>query len=63
MVTRRRLIILLILYIFGVPLSEPCEAISLPDFAVLSQIQGKIKAGPAKKIDGRNQWDAVASKA
>ena len=31
-------------------MSEPCEAISLPDFAVLTQIQGKIKAGPAKKM-------------
>ena len=36
-------------------MSEPCEAISLPDFAVLSQIQGKIKAGPAKKMmEGTN---------
>ena len=36
-------------------MSETCEAISLPDFAVLSQIQGKIKGGPAKKmVDGTN---------
>ena len=55
MVTRRRLIIPLILFILSIPLSEPCEAISLPDFAVLSQIQGKIKAGPAKKMmEGTN---------
>ena len=55
MVTRRRLIIPLILFILDIPFSEPCEAISLPDFAVLSQIQGKIKAGPAKKmVEGTN---------
>ena len=61
MVTHRRLIIPLILFILSIPLSETCEAISLPDFAVLSQIQGKIKAGPAKKNDGGNQRDAIAS--
>ena len=55
MVPRNRLIIPLILFILSIPLSETCEAISLPDFAVLSQIQGKIKAGPAKKmIEGTN---------
>jgi len=32
-----------------------CKAKSLPDFAVLSLIQGKIKAGPAKKlVEGAN---------
>jgi len=50
MITVRRLIIPLILFILSIPLLEPCEAISLPDFAVLSQIQGKIKAGPSKKM-------------
>ena len=55
MITRRRLIIPLILFILSIPLSKTCEAISLPDFAVLSQIQGKIKAGPAKKMmEGTN---------
>ena len=38
------------LFILSIPLSEFCEAKSFPDFAVLSQIQGKIKAGPAKKM-------------
>ena len=43
------------LFILSIPLSEFCEAKSLPDFAVLSQIQGKIKAGPAKKmVEGTN---------
>ena len=55
MVARRKLIIPLILFILSIPLPEPCEAISLPDFAVLLQIQGKIKAGPAKKmVEGTN---------
>ena len=55
MVTPRWIIIPLILFILSIPLSEPGEAISLPDFAVLSQIQGKIKAGPAKKMmEGTN---------
>jgi len=45
----------LILFILSISLSYPCEAISLPDFAVLSQIQGKIKAGPAKNMmEGTN---------
>jgi len=51
MVTRRWLIIPLIFFIFSITLTESCEAKSLPDFAVLSQIQGKIKAGPAKKME------------
>ncbi len=38
------------LFILSIPLSEFCEAKSFPDFAVLSQIQGKIKAGPVKKM-------------
>jgi len=43
------------LFILSIPLSEFCEAKSFPDFAVLSQIQGKIKAGPAKKmVEGTN---------
>ena len=55
MVTRCWLIIPLIFFIFSILLTEYCEAISLPDFAVLSQIQGKIEAGPAKKmIEGTN---------
>ena len=55
MVTRRWLIIPLIFFIFSITLTESCEAKSLPDFAVLSQIQGKIKAGPAKKMmEGTN---------
>ena len=55
MATRCRLKIPLILFILSIHLSEPCEAISLPDFAVLSQIQGKIKARPAKKmVEGTN---------
>ena len=55
MVTHRRLIIPLIFFILSIPLPEHCEAISLPDFAILTQIQGKIKAGPAKKmVEGTN---------
>ena len=55
MVTRRWLIVSLMLFILSIPLSEFCEAKSFPDFAVLSQIQGKIKAGPAKKmVEGTN---------
>jgi len=52
MVSLRWLIIPLILFILNIPLSVSCVAISLPDFAVLSQIQGKINAGPAKKMVG-----------
>jgi len=55
MVTRRRLINPLIIFILSIHLSETCEAKSLPDFAVLSKIQGKIKAGPAiKMVEGTN---------
>ena len=55
MVTRRWLIVSLMLFILSIPLSEFCEAKSFPDFAVLSQIQGKIKAGPAKiMVEGTN---------
>ena len=55
MVAHRRLIIPLILFILSIPLLEPCEAKSLPDFAILTQIQGKIKAGTAKKMmEGTN---------
>ena len=55
MITLRWLIVPLMLFILSIPLSESCEAKSLPDFAVLSQIQGKIKAGPAKKmVEGTN---------
>ena len=53
--THRWLVIPLIFFIFSIPLTESYEAKSLPDFAVLSQIQGKIKAGPAKKMaEGTN---------
>ena len=55
MVNHRWLIVPLILFILSFSLSEPCEAKSFPDFAVLSQIQGKIKAGPAiKMLEGTN---------
>ena len=55
MVTRRWLLIPLIFFILSIKLTESCEAKSLPDFAVLSQIQGKIKAGPSKKMmEGAN---------
>ena len=50
MVTRHWLITQLILFILSIPISASCEAISLPDFAVLSQIQGKIKVGSSKKM-------------
>ena len=63
MVALRRIKIPLILLILSFPFLEPCEAKSLPDFAILTQIQGKIKAGTAKKNDGGNQWDAFASQA
>jgi len=55
MITRCRLIIPLLLFILKISLTETCEAITLPDFAVLSQIQGKIKAGPRNKMmEGTN---------
>ena len=55
MENHRWLIVPLILFILSFSLSEPCEAKSFPDFAVLSQIQGKIKAGHAKKmVEGTN---------
>ena len=55
MVAASRLIIPIILFILRIPFSETCQAISLPDFAILSQIQGKIKAGTAKKMmEGTN---------
>ena len=50
MVTRRWLYILLIIFILSIPLSGFCRAISLPDFAILSQIQGKINAGTEKQM-------------
>ena len=55
MVTRRRLYILLIIFILSIPLAGSCRALSLPDFAILSQIQGKINAGTEKKMaEGTN---------
>ena len=55
MVAHRRLIIPLIIFILSIPLLEPCVAKSLPNFAILTQIQGKIKAGTAKKMmEGTN---------
>ena len=50
MVTRRWLYILLIIFILSIPLSGFCRAISLQDYAILSQIQGKINAGTEKKM-------------
>ena len=50
MVTPRWLYILLIIFILSIPLSGSCRTISLPDFAILSQIQGKINAGTEKKM-------------
>ena len=55
MVTRRWLYILLIIFILSIPLSDSSRALSLPDFAILSQIQGKINAGTKKKMaEGTN---------
>ena len=55
MITRRWLYILLIIFILIIPLSGSCRAKSLPDFAILSQIQGKINAGTEKKMaEGSN---------
>jgi hypothetical protein len=55
MVPRHLLIITLIFFILSIPLLGNCVAISLPDFAILSQIKGKIKAGSLKKmLDGTN---------
>ena len=55
MVTRRRLYILIIIFILSIPLAGSCRALSLPDFAILSQIQGKINAGTEKKMaEGTN---------
>ena len=52
---RRWLYILLIIFILSIPLSGSSRAISLPDFAILSQIQGKINAGTEKKMaEGTN---------
>ena len=50
MVTPRWLYFLLIIFIFSISLSGSCRALSLPDFAILSQIQGKINAGTEKKM-------------
>jgi len=50
MVTPHWLYFLLIIFIFSISLSGSCRALSLPDFAILSQIQGKIKAGTEKKM-------------
>ena len=44
------LIIPHIIFIFSISLSGTCEAKSLPDFAILSQIKGKIKVGSVKKM-------------
>ena len=55
MVNRHWLYILLIIFILSIPLSGSCRTISLPDFAILSQIQGKINAGTKKKMaEGTN---------
>ena len=55
MVNRHWLYILLIIFILSIPLSGSCRAISLPDFAILSQIQGKINAGTEKiMVEGTN---------
>jgi len=49
------LIITLIFCIYNITSTNSCEAKSLPDFAVISQIQGKIKAGTTKKMkEGTN---------
>ncbi len=50
MATVRWLNLTLIIFILSLPFSVTSRAISLPDFAVLSQIQGKINAGTAKKM-------------
>jgi FecR protein. len=50
MITRRWLYITFIIFILNITLSSSCRAISLPDFAILSQIQGKINAGTGEKM-------------
>ena len=53
--TRCWLYILLIIFILIIPLAGSCRALSLPDFAILSQIKGKINAGTEKKMaEGTN---------
>tara|TARA_B100000579_G_C22774100_1_gene825631 strand:- start:158 stop:1078 length:921 start_codon:yes stop_codon:yes gene_type:complete len=55
MIPRCLLIISPVFFILSITLSRSCEAISLPDFAVLSQIQGKVKVGSANKmVEGAN---------
>jgi FecR protein. len=55
MVTNRWLIFPLILFILISPFLGSCRGTPLPDFAVLSQIQGKIKAGSVKQmVEGAN---------
>ena len=50
MALRHWLIISLTLFILCIPLSGSHKAKSLPDFAILSQIKGKIKVGSVKKM-------------
>ena len=53
--THRCLIITFILLILNISSSRPCDAKSLPDFAVISKIKGKIIAGSLKKMkEGTN---------
>ena len=55
MALRHWLIISLTLFILCIPLSGSHKAKSLPDFAILSQIKGKIKVGSVKKmVEGTN---------
>ncbi len=55
MVPCRDLIIPFTIIILSISLSIPCDAKSLPDFAILSKIKGKIMAGSLKKMkEGTN---------